>query len=780
MYKVIKNITLLLFTLLLLVLFLTCAKVGTPPGRSYETEREIKITIGSVEVIDRTHLVITFSSAISPDTALDIKNYSIYAEGGTVLKIEDIIDNRKDVVTLITEPMEEVNYRLTITNMKDEQGFTSREAIITTFKGSDSDDHTPPAVVKIYPKKGDKNITANPTITVIFNDIMDEYSTIKAIELTDDLNEQIPFRISRHGAIWHILPERALHFSTEYKLKIDDEARDISGNNLYAPTTIKFTTINDYSCGSISGYIQLNEDVTETDIDIVISTDSSPLPAYRTPITLTSPAEDGSFTFKGLSPTTEDKLYYIHAFLDTDADGIYDMYDTSGPISLKKREVKTGILLTPKVVDRIGPEILTTKVYPAQYIEGDIMLTAEATDMDTGGQTIKQMEAFIGEIASNGTGFPLYIEDTVDGKTGGSTIIPEELLKFKGAHTTLHIHALDSEGNWGDFNTVEITKSRVKTMKIEGKVTLEAEPVPEALVIIENNDQNPVAIGRCDDEGRFNLEYPISEIISTITAFSDINGNNHFDDGEPVGSVKFTEGIPINILLSHPPEITYACARVITTYDEMKNLSSDITLTAIAGDDDFDLKNVYAELPWGEKVELKDDGNPPDREAGDGIFNAIITINKSNASSATSNEVRKSVVIVATDSIGNQTNKTDKNFTGLKLEIIPPVLNISAEDDGKEIKVKWDTVEEDRRYMVFIVPSDKLTEFKGENTSEVWSNVNNPTEKPSLIIKREDVKRYWGYPSGYRFIVFVYSYSPDRLRFDEYDVGVNSGILIHR
>ncbi|MGQ9706331.1 MAG: Ig-like domain-containing protein [bacterium] len=778
MRDVVKN-TILLLSVLSVFLALSCAKIGTPPGIKTKTEGEIKIDIISIEVVDSSHLVITFSSPLSPQTSLDKRNYNILSEDNTPLEIINLIDNRKDVITIITKKQENVKYHLTIANLKDEKGLVSKHLVKADFKGTTKIDKTPPALIKTTPPKNSKDVSIMSTITLIFNDIIDRSSLEGSIEIVDDLGQNVAFDISGGETIWYIIPNKPLSFSTEYKINISDNVKDIFGNKMYYPESFSFNTIQDDKFCTISGGVVIPDGINPDSITIYLSNEGAPLLAVRSPVLLERPQLDGKFTFTGLPPTKENNQYYIHCFADTNNDGINEMFARSESISVAPNKVKSGVELKLEYIDLEGPQIISVNIYPKLIISGGILVEASATDVDSGGGEIDRIELFIGEVLSNGMGIEMPIDGVTSQMTKASLIISLDELGLDGRKVVLHVHACDSNENWGRFTSIEIEKKKGKLKEIRGEVVLEATPVDGAVVLICDNDGNPISIGMCDSKGRFSLKILEGSQIGEISAFSDDNKNGHLDGGEPFRNVKWTEGLPIQIILSHPPNITYANALMRTEISDSGINDYSLTITAVVEDDDFDLKNVYAQLPWTERLELKDDGTPPDRQAKDCIFTAGIQVSDENFNYiSVSNS--SSVWVVAVDSIGNETIKTETDYKGLAINVIEPVSKIEAIDNGSSVHIEWQNVSEEYNYVIFIVPSDDLSNFIGVNSVELWSNVSSPAKKPSIDVKRENIRKYWSYPSGYKFIVFVYAYRPSDLKFEEGDVGVSKGILIHR
>jgi len=774
----VKNIGIILVALSILVI-LSCAKVGSPPGKRAETESETKINIISTEVIDSSHIVITFSSPLAPETSLEKNNYNITSEEGNSLEILDLIDNRKDVITLITSPQKSAKYSLTITNLKDEKGLLSRQLVKVDFKGSVKNDKTPPALIKTLPSKNSKDVSISSVITLIFNDIIDEKSLENSIEVVDDIGEKVLYDIQGKDAVWYILPKEPLLFSTEYKITLSDNIKDIAGNKIYYADTINFTTIADNNYGSISGRVLIPEGISPGYVNLYLSTESSPLIAIRSPIVVKKPNENGKFYFNGLAPTKEDVQYYIHCLVDVNDDGIYEMFARSDPLPVVPKKERSGIELKPETVDREGPKITLLNVNPYPYISGDIMIEASATDIESGGAKIDKIEVFINDVFSSGTGINLPI-DSISGQLAKcSIILAEDKFKWHFGKIKLFVHAHDINGNWGNFKSIEIEKKKGKLKKIKGDVVLEATPVGGAVVLIYDKNGIPISIGRCDSEGRFTLKVPSDVEIGEIASFSDDNKNGHLDGGEPFRKVKYTQGMAVHIILSHPPDITYANALLKTSISDNGTKDYSLTITAVASDDDFDLKGVYALLPWSERIELRDDGEPPDKQASDGIFTSSVLLTNEIIDELSVSEL-SSVKIVAVDSIGNETVKTGAEYEGLDIKIIEPVSKVTASDDGNLVNIDWQTKSMENSYVIFIVPSDDVAGFTGPNSTEIWSNISSPSKKPPLTIKRDEIKKYWGYPSGYKFIIFVYAYKPNNLKFEEIDVGVSTGILIHR
>lgn len=103
------------------------------------------------------------------------------------------------------------------------------------------------------------------------------------------------------------------------------------------------------------------------------------------------------------------------------------------------------------IVDSQGPRVGTLSL--ARSEGGGAIATITADDTLTGGSPIAAAEIFDGSTGPNGTGQPLYAQDS----TWDSSV--ETLFAYLAprAPTRLYVHAKDAAGNWGPFVSFDVT-----------------------------------------------------------------------------------------------------------------------------------------------------------------------------------------------------------------------------------------------------------------------------------------------------------------------------------
>jgi hypothetical protein len=110
-------------------------------------------------------------------------------------------------------------------------------------------DTIPPAVSTSVPADQAVNVARNVAISITFSEPID-VTTINSLNeklLNDSTGATVPasFALSQDGLVLTIAPSQPLSDSTTYKVWLSQKLRDISGNEMAADATIRFTTIDD-------------------------------------------------------------------------------------------------------------------------------------------------------------------------------------------------------------------------------------------------------------------------------------------------------------------------------------------------------------------------------------------------------------------------------------------------------------------------------------------------------------------------------------------------------
>jgi Tol biopolymer transport system component len=104
----------------------------------------------------------------------------------------------------------------------------------------------PPKVVRIDPPRGKRDVALNSTILIIFSEPIDANSLDEtSVRLLRDglpVAGRLEFQDAAHlGAVF--IPTEALVGATEYQLDVSQSVRDLDGEPLEAPVTVRFRTV---------------------------------------------------------------------------------------------------------------------------------------------------------------------------------------------------------------------------------------------------------------------------------------------------------------------------------------------------------------------------------------------------------------------------------------------------------------------------------------------------------------------------------------------------------
>jgi hypothetical protein len=125
---------------------------------------EIAPYIANVQVMSNTTLVVTFSESMNLDGLEEMANYSI--SGLQIISVSTL-DGSNQLAVLTTEPMEDIEYLLTILNIQDTVGNEIGSPNTWTFQGTEEVDLTPPAITNV-------RALDNTTVSVSFTKPVDK------------------------------------------------------------------------------------------------------------------------------------------------------------------------------------------------------------------------------------------------------------------------------------------------------------------------------------------------------------------------------------------------------------------------------------------------------------------------------------------------------------------------------------------------------------------------------------------------------------------------------
>jgi hypothetical protein len=173
------------------------------------------------------------------------------------------------IVTLSHDAFESLtHYILEITGAKDIAGNDLIAGVIPNPCSFDTGDAIHPIVVSTKPAKDAKNVPLTTTIQITFSEEMDRQSVEDALDAT--FSHDTP---TWDGNTINLIPTSELDSSTEYTITIGTEAKDLAGNHLSSPFTLKFTTEHINNAPVVIVSSPSNDVVDDTALILWLATD---------------------------------------------------------------------------------------------------------------------------------------------------------------------------------------------------------------------------------------------------------------------------------------------------------------------------------------------------------------------------------------------------------------------------------------------------------------------------------------------------------------------------
>jgi len=210
-------------------------------------------TISSVTAVDQNHIDIGFSETVTKQSAEYTDNYSIVeavvraapeaAPGDPLPVASAVLDGDGKTVHLAAMPMQNVQYDLTVWNVRDASGNVIKEGTSQTFDGTTSSDVTAPTIVFRSPTSGQTGVGVGTAVVVQFSEPMDYSSVLAAFGWTGG-GGPVPYHLETEDwtNTYRFLPDSPLSNSTSYTVSVNTSAQDWSSNHLASTSTWNFTT----------------------------------------------------------------------------------------------------------------------------------------------------------------------------------------------------------------------------------------------------------------------------------------------------------------------------------------------------------------------------------------------------------------------------------------------------------------------------------------------------------------------------------------------------------
>jgi len=181
-------------------------------------------------------------------------------------------------------------------------------------------DTAPPEVIQVDPEPYATDVSPNTSVTITFNERMDQLSVESALSVTPSIKENFKFRWKGKD-VFITFPD-SLELNKTYVFSLGTDARDIHHNRLSQSYTWAFTPGDNLNEGSISGLVFGTTDVVGTMLyAYLIDSSTVPNPAFDEPDYTVQSGENGIYTFQFL----ERGIYRIYALKDENDNEIYNV-----------------------------------------------------------------------------------------------------------------------------------------------------------------------------------------------------------------------------------------------------------------------------------------------------------------------------------------------------------------------------------------------------------------------------------------------------------------------
>ena len=219
--------------------------------KSLSVDRNLEIAL-SLDYVDTTppaitavrsefeHLVhITFNKPLRSLGEFFITSLDTLA---APLQIRDF-DLLGNTMEIITNPMDSLQYSLTLFSVTDHKGNVAQE-LRTDFVGNPNRDQSRPQILSTTPRNGSVVNNLLPSLTITFNKFMSaDYIVLRLVDTIT--GENIPYHLQRDSSRqFTIQPKNNLTNRTPYILEILDSSNDMPGNELGNTNVLQFLPIS--------------------------------------------------------------------------------------------------------------------------------------------------------------------------------------------------------------------------------------------------------------------------------------------------------------------------------------------------------------------------------------------------------------------------------------------------------------------------------------------------------------------------------------------------------
>jgi uncharacterized protein (DUF2141 family) len=272
--------------------------------------------------LDRNKIRLEFDKSLDPTSIFNPDNYVIRSEADPKknLKVNLVYfqgTNTKNIYLVTEEQKLKEKYRVIVSGIKEESGNsidTSQNFCL--FDGSGLPDTLGLSILSSLPKDKEKNIFLDNQVKIFFDQPPEKKSVENSFSLINEIDSSVKGRGDWENPTTFIfIPESLFSGKIEYKVKLEGEVKDLSGNLLKkTPFEFGFTTIDPETLGSLSGKVELLDKEKKGPArpgEIVIIAQRLEPPKINYQKVLEKP---GNFLFDAILPGE----YIVSAFIDED------------------------------------------------------------------------------------------------------------------------------------------------------------------------------------------------------------------------------------------------------------------------------------------------------------------------------------------------------------------------------------------------------------------------------------------------------------------------------
>jgi hypothetical protein len=733
---------------------LGCGRKATPPGdRALKGELPPRMVF--FRLLDAHHLQLEFDRALDPEPLKDAGNFTLTGpEVGAEVVLAKLDPATGRRLTLDVSGLAPgATYTLRARNLRAADG-RPLEPLEREFIADAPPDGQPPKAVVTVPGESAPD---QPAVYAQFSEAVrlgpDAGATLAEVlpsaepeeppgDEKPPVEEEVEFgptielEAAAAGDRISLTLTEPLTPGKRYRATLEGVV-DLAGNATEEPVVWSFRVAEPEDGFTLEGEVS-SADGTPLPPDLVVAVAKDP--AGELPLALPV-LTGGAFTVRGLTPTNARGSPFVTArstaggwrwegLFDEDSDGDADRL---GAADAGERKV---IRLTLRRRDVQGPDLGLELLEPATGATAVVV----AETVDDGG--VELVEAFLDSPGNDGAGtaftVPPWLGLPGDRRLTALLAVPTADWEAGETHT-LHVHARDTGGVWGDFAAVELSRGG-EGPALAGKAVLAGEPVEGAAVaLVADPPGGPLAFDSSDAYGRFTL--PRVPGGATIVVWKE--GEALLLGRAEVGAEQ--EEAPVVELEPWPLVTGAACSLVRYSPKEGLALPDDhlileARLTAPTG----------AGRGWAYELELGGERHPLAPPLAGKI---LAYLDRASVELPADRPPR--LLVTPVDSETGEPLAEPFTWRSGALDLAElPFTGVGAADEGAQIRLSWEPLYGVAGFYVSVVPA-KGFDAEALPDAGVWRSYPDLVRAGELLIPEGDIAEYWGVPGGTRYVVAV-------------------------